>query len=282
MLHLALLGLAFWHDTAISGCRPDSFALKQALGTSSIAPQNSSSRFFRASAYAAAGCLDKALAELDLSRAALKDEGADKPLFKTKERNTRALYSYIRALQRIDNGERQAAITELLDLLEQNRSTEVMWRTTMKLGELLGSAKEDSAAWDRFDSILATLTAESFESWQLDLFRGLNAIRLGKGAAAIDGINKRLSQDLPEYRHYSLQVVLIELLVADGRFENARVYCNWSGTSIGAYLIVLEQRFRYLKACRTAWGKAISLPGDRASRATRVFDEAILSIEPDL
>ena len=268
--------------SATAACRSGSRVLAQTLGLSSSGPMNSGARFFRASAYITAGCLREALVELDFSDTALNREGLSDSGFRLRKRNGEALRNYILALQRLDKGQRQAAVDQLLQLLETNRSTEVMWRTTMTLGDLLiVQSKPDE--WERFMQHMSALAASDAKFWQADLFRRLKDVRDGKGQSAIAALGEELSSELSSQRHFSLQVVLVEVLVADGRHTNARVYCSWADAPIGEGLLDIEQRLRFLKACRAAWKASSSTKNtDVASRTSRVFDIAIGKFEDEL
>ena len=267
-------------SSAATTCRADSKALARTLAQSSGAILSSGVRYFRATAYIKAGCLDKALSELDSSDRALAAERPKPNNYQVRVRAGEALRSYIAAMKLLASEQRQAAVDQLLALMDSSRATDVMWLTMMALGELL-SDKSSPEEWERFDQSLATLSSSEAKFWQVDLFRRLKEVRDGRAHSAIATLGDELSQDLPSHRHLSLQVVLLEVLVADRRFVNARVHCAWLDRPIGERLIDVDQRVRYLRACRTAWHAAPSKGSDVAGRAVRVFDAAIRAFEEE-
>ena len=264
-----------------AACKNDSKVLARTLAQSTGSSLNSGARFFRASAYIAAGCFDKALSELDLSDQALASEKRSQSDFLVRKRSGEALRAYVGALKLLETGQRSAGVERLLGLMDSSRSTDVMWRTTMTLGELL-TERSTAQEWARFDQSLAQLASSEAKFWQVDLFRRLKEVREGRAEVALAALDTEFRQELPTQRFLSLQAVVVDVLVADKRYLNARVYCSWTDDKVGEGLIDLEQRLRYLRACRTAWKAAPNGPNDVAGRAARVFDAAVKAFEEEL
>jgi hypothetical protein len=266
---------------ASAACRSASKVLARTLAQATGSSLNSGARFFRANAYIGAGCLDNALAELDLSDQALATEKFSQNDFLLRKRSSEALRAYVGALKLLESGQRSDAVEKLFELMDSSRSTDVMWRTTMTLGELL-TERSTAQDWARFDESLALLSSSEAKFWQVDLFRRLKEVRDGRADAALAALDAELRKELPSQRFLSLQVVVVDVLVADKRYLNARVYCNWMDNEIGEELIDVEQRLRYLRACRTAWNEAPSGSSGVAGRAARVFDAAVRAFEDEL
>ncbi len=266
---------------ASAACRSTSKVLTWTLAQATGSSLNSGARFFRANAYIGAGCLDKALSELDLSDQALATEKFSQSDFLLRKRSSEALRAYVGALKLLEIGQRGAAVEQLFGLMDSSRSTDVMWRTTMTLGELL-TEQSTARDWARFDESLGQLSSSEAKFWQVDLFRRLKEVRDGRANVALAALDTELRKELPAQRFLSLQAVVVDVLVADKRYLNARVYCNWTDEKVGEGLIDLEQRLRYLRACRTAWNEAPNGPNDVAGRAARVFDAAVRAFEDNL
>ena len=274
--------LALASQNVFAACRSESRVLAMNLGQTARSPMNSGIRFTRAGYYLDAGCLRQARAELDLSNAALSREGLDKSDMRTRQRAQDALRSYVDALQLLEDGRRQAAVEKMLGLLDTSRSTDVMWKVTTKLGDLL-VLQSTPEEWERFSQSLNQLNSSEAKFWQVDLFRRLKDVRDGRGQSAISALGEELSQELPIQRSLSLKVILAEVLVADGRYANARVQCSFVDEDVGEGLLDIELRLRYLRACSIAWNRApAGADSEVSSRAQRIFDAAIAKFEDQL
>lgn len=264
---------------ASAECRQDSRVLAMSLAQTSGFSMTSGVRFTRAGAFLTAGCLTQAKAELDLADTALVGEGLGESDFRNRKRNQEALRIYADALQMLEDGKRQSAVDVLLKLLETSRSTDVMWRTVITLGDLLVTQSQ-SGEWESLLEHLNQLGADGTKFWQVDLYKRLKEVRDGRGTVAIEALTDELSQNLHTQRSLTLKVVLAEVLVADGRYANARLHCSFIESDVAKGLFDLELRLRYLKKCAAAWKNPISAQNNKQTeRAVRVFDAAVRKFE---
>lgn len=282
LLHLlSVVSVAAASIDASAACRQDSRTLALVLGQTSGLPMTSGVRFTRAGAYLNAGCLTKAKIELDRADSALSSKEPAESDFRTRKRAQEALRAYADALQMLEDGKRQAAVDALFKLLDSSRSGDVMWRTTITLGDLL-STQSKADEWERFSQSLNQLGAGEARFWQVDLYKRLKEVRDGKSAVAIGILAEELSQDLPAQRGLALKVVLTEVLLADGRYANARMHCSFIESDVAEGLLDIELRLRYLRTCSAAWRKPVSgQNNEQAARALRVFDATIRKFEEE-
>ena len=278
---LAVVG-ALVSSGAGAACRSESRMLAMNLSQTSQGPLMSGARFTRAGAYIAAGCLVRARGELDQADTALAREGLSESDTRTRRRAHDALRTYADALQLVEDGRRQAAVDLLLQIMDTSRATDVMWRVTMTLGDLL-VAQSRPDEWERFSQSLDQLAKGQAKFWQVDVFRRLKEVRDGQGAASINAVLTELSEELPVQRSLTLQVLLAELLTADGRYSNARIQCVTIDSDVANGLLDTELRLRYLRTCASAWRhQGPNQPGDLPARTLKVYETAIKRFEAEL
>lgn len=258
---------------SVAACDDASKFLAQRLATLENSTKNSGMYFTRAGYYLDAGCLDRAKDELKLADSALNNEK-----FSVDDKNVRraaqaGLRTYIECMELLASGDALGARTRLLALLQQSYATDVMWRTTIALGELIVDAPEND--WLKYSSYLDSL-ASGGDFWQVDFIRRQRQVSTGRISSAIATVLRDLDNDLPIQRHLALQVLLIELLLSDKQNASARIRCTQLDRTVGEELFDIQLRLRFLVACGSAWKQFNAVGGDPvASRNVRLFDAAV-------
>ena len=232
----------------------------------------------RAGAYVDAGCYQRARQELVVADTALESEGRGEDDRETRRAAHDGMRELTVVLEKLESGNKEDAKRRLFGLLDSNRATEVLWRSTNMLGWLLVESG-NSTDWERFSKtldVLASGQTPDSKFWQVDYFRRLADARQGRTRQAIDLVAAELSQPLPLQRHLALQVLLGELLLADKRYASARVFCSAKEGQVGEGLFDVQLRLRFLEMCLSAWKQKENSSPDAVSTPTvRVLGAAV-------
>ncbi|MGU3413938.1 hypothetical protein ACLBW0_09205 [Enterobacteriaceae bacterium C34A] len=273
-----LAGLAFllfssFLHAALPVCNKYSHRLNQQIMALDSQPESAAVHFSKATSYISAGCYKDADNELVINLAMGQDEPDKAALKNQLINNAKALKHYVELMQTLESGQREEVIAGLFDLMGNNLSTAVMWYTTMSLSELLleNSTPEQ---WQKIESKLRSLNRND-RFWQADRYIGLKLVQQGKADLAINQLRDKLSETQTLQRGYERQAVLTEILVADNRMLNARVFCMETNRAVGENLLDSDLRLIYLKSCQKAW-KAAPDDDPNARYISRIFDRAVI------
>ncbi|MEL4870948.1 hypothetical protein AAEU41_19195 [Pantoea agglomerans] len=276
---LAILLFPPFSFATLSVCNRDSHRLNQHIMALDKLQDSTTQHFNKATLYIAAGCFKDADNELAINLDTVQDEPVKADLKNQLMNNAKALKRYTEIMQTLESGQRDQVITSLFELLDTNLSTAVMWYTTMSLSDLLleNSTPEQ---WQRIEAKLQSLNKND-KFWQADRFISLKLVQQGKADLAITQLGGKLNETQTLQRGYERQAVLVDILVADQRMLNARLFCMETNRAIGENLLDPDLRLIYLKACQKAWDSA---PADdrEAKKISLIFDRAVSEYENQL
>jgi hypothetical protein len=234
-------------------CNIQSQTLANRLKPPTLVPISSGWYFSQALAYLDAACfsearlsLDKADESIGTAKTGSRDE---------RERRKFAqdgLRQYIAALELFMRGERVDAKRTLFHLVEENKTRDVYFRSTLTLGSWL-SDENNSEEWARIEPFLKELSGRGFAFWQTDFLIRNHQVRIGQGQRALEELIAQLATELPIQRKLALQILLAETLFKVGQTTQAQVLAASIESEVGTKLLDRTLRLRYLALSATIW-----------------------------
>lgn len=276
---LVIIFISSFSNIAIAICNKESHRLNQQITALNNLTDSFAVHFNKASSYISARCFNDAHDEMEIYFSAIQNEPIEQSKKDLLINNGKALLQYIEVMQKLESGQREVAIKDLFNILDNRLSTTVMWHTTLTLSEIL-LKNSTTEQWKHIEKKLMSLNQRD-RFWQADRFISLKKVQQGEGGTAINALRDKLSNTLPLQRAYELQAVLIDVFVADQQMLTARVYCMKTNRAIGENLLDQDLRLIYLKACQLAWNAA---PADDplALKISQAFDRAVSEYEKQL
>lgn len=275
VLAIALL-IVLWAPSARSqACNIQSRSLTNRLKEPTLVPINSGWYFSQALAYLDAGCPNEARASLDKADASVAVE-------KTGSRDERerrkfaqdGLRQYIAAVELYMRGERTDAKQKMFGLVEENKTRDVYFRSTLTLGSWLAD-ENNAGEWARIEPFLKELSGRGFEFWQTDFLIRSHQVRIGQGQRAVDELSAQLATDLPVQRKLALQILLAETLYKVGQTTQAQVLASGIEDEVGSKLLDRTLRLRYLALSASIWaGLAQAGGGPYAQKRAQSYSSA--------
>jgi hypothetical protein len=264
-------------------CNLNSIALTGKLQTPDYLAASSGWDFSQALAYLDANCfrearlsLDKAEADLAVEKTGSRDE---------KERRQFAhngLRQYIDALDLFAQGKRAEAKQKLFQLVDENRTRDVYFRSTLTLASWLAE-ESDAKEWGRIEPYLKQLSGGDFKFWQTDFLIRNHQVTVGQGEAAIQELTAQLAGNLGVQRKLTLEILLSEIMFRTGRLLAAQVMTSLIEDEVGLRVLDISLRLRFLGLSANIWNAvAQSGGGPYAAKRAQTYAAALAQAQSEL
>jgi len=262
-------------------CNLNSPTLLGKLQTPDYLAASSGWAFSQALAYLDANCfrevrlsLDKAEAALAVEKTGSRDE---------KERRQFAhngLRQYIDALDLFAQGKREEAKNKLFQLVDENRTRDVYFRSTLTLASWLAE-ESDAKEWGRIEPYLKELS--DFKIWQTDFLIRNHQVTVGQGQTAIQELTAQLAANLGVEQKLALEILLSEILFKMGRLLDAQIMTSLIEDEVGLKVLDISLRLRFLGLSANIWDAvAQSGGGPYAARRAQTYAAALAQAQSEL
>jgi hypothetical protein len=264
-------------------CNLSSPVLVGKLQTPDYLTASSGWAFSQALAYLDAYCYREARQSLDKADAALiveKTGSRDE-----KERRQFAqngLRQYIDALDLFAQARRDEAKQKLFHLVDENRTSDVYFRSTLTLASWLAE-EHDAREWGRIEPYLKELSGRGFEFWQTDFLIRNHQVTVGQGEAAIRELTVQLAGNLGVERKLALEILLSEIMFRTGHLLDAQVMTSLVEDEVGLKVLDISLRLRFLGLSANIWNSVAQAGGGPyAIKRAQTYSEALARAQSEL